>query len=241
MTGLDGTKEGVYNLGKFLMNKDYLIFQKFTPLPLPLYPPTQPTCDWFSCTPMFDSHDIACEPNSNERTITVWVACGGTDNNSAVLKAFETKIQIVEEAQITPPAKLLDSIPASIGIGTDVWGLAFEKNTKRYLWVGNETTKKIYKVDIDAPTQITQQLKVPGLSPNEIIIHKVSGIYKIRIPVKGGHTASMEDYKGKTIVSWGGSEDTSFNISEKQLAAGMYVIRVKTSDGMVAKKIAVVK
>jgi hypothetical protein len=122
-----------------------------------------------------------------------------------------------------------------------VWGLAFEKSTRRYLWVSNETTKKIYKVDIDAPTQIAQQSKVSGLSANEIIIHEVSGIYKIRIPVKRGYTASMEDYKGKTIVSWGGSEDTSFNISKKQLAAGMYVIRVKTENSVFAKKMIVVK
>lgn len=223
MTGLGATSSDVWAIGKNLFDRDFLLFEKFNPLPLPLYPPNQPGCDWHQCLTYVDTRDIACEPGSG--IPQVWVVCAGSGARGSSIKAYKPKMQMSLEVVTSDIAALVDSIPSKVGFGDDIWGLAFEKGTHRYLWVNNQTTKKIYKIDLDQPTPVKKK-STAALEPVKYTVS--SGMISIFVPLKGEYTVTIVTVQGQTMKEFHGWDENRFVIPESQLTEGMYVVSVRS-------------
>jgi hypothetical protein len=75
-------------------------------------------------------YDIAFQPAGGN----IWMA---TDDATSPVSCYDH-----------PSGGIMVSLPASIGIGSDCRGLAFETGSSQYLWVSNITVNELYRVDL---------------------------------------------------------------------------------------------
>ena len=139
MTGLAGNESTVFVSGKDGQEANATL-RIYRCRPLPLSDQTIGFQEHLSLAAYGTVYDIAYEGVNNVRADgDMWIACDDAQNP---VKALNSSGQVVDE------------VPASIGIGSDIWGRAYEKGTSRFLWVNNQTDKKIYKIDLDGTTDI---------------------------------------------------------------------------------------
>jgi hypothetical protein len=237
VTGICGTNSGVYGIGKYLMDRQFLLFEYFYPLPLPMYPPDQPSCDWYDCLQYIDTRDIAYEQTSNSREPIIWVALGGTGGKGNVIKAYMPKWQNGLEVQTSRIARQIDSISSGIGIGNDLWGLAFEKGTGRYLWVNNQTTGKIYKIDLDMATPNISNTNTQYGDNSNIDTKITLNSVLIYIPVNRQYNVVIIDTKGRSIMEFTGAGKKWHTIPKQHITRGTYIIKIQTGNILKSHKL----
>ena len=98
----------------------------------------------YSGTPT--GYDIAFQ----EAGGSIWMA---TDNATSPVSCYEQT-----------SGGILVSLPASIGIGSSCRGLAFETGSSQYLWVSNNTTDELYRVDLGTGTGEEHSAGLEGIS-----------------------------------------------------------------------------
>jgi hypothetical protein len=82
-----------------------------------------------------NGYDIAYE-NGN-----IWMA---VDNATSPIRCYEAT-----------SGGVLQMVPASIGIGSTIRGMAYETGTDSpYIWASNTTTDELYRIEIDPPTAL---------------------------------------------------------------------------------------
>ena len=123
-------------------------------------------------------------------------------------------------------AELVDSIPSNVAFGDDIWGLAFEKESKRFLWVNNQITKKIYKIDIEAPTSAEQKSDEALYQVRYTVTPENVSVF---IPLKGTYTVSLVTLQGRTVTTLNGHNANRFTFYNAERAAGIYLISMKSN------------
>ncbi len=224
MTGLAGGSEDLYIVGENKDEKKPVIIDAFWPLPLPTNESDVPGMYYFEFDPpQFATRDIACEETGGVKTI--WIATG---EESDPIKVYEIVMMGTQ--------KLVGSIPAKTGIGRDVYGLVFEKSgSDRFLWVSNQKEKKIYKIDLDAPTE-KKFNSAESAFLNSIRIHSTVEGIKIYLPFAGRKEITVTDLQGRTVAS--GVVPSGENWYRKQIssAAGVLIVDVAFADGTSMRK-----
>ena len=173
------------------------------------------------------THDIACEGFDDTRAEgNIWVACGDAEKP---IKAYNQSGQIVEE------------IPASIGIGSDIWGLAWEQGSKRILWANNKSEKKIYKIDVDGQTDIrTDQDNICSVTDN-YVVKVIEGGIKLFIPFNGNSQVTVFDIQGRMLFTFTVKSNTWNTVSRHLFTPGINIICVKNNRKTVVKEFISIK
>ena len=226
MTGVAGNESNVFVSGKDGQAANATL-RVYRCSPLPLSDQTIQFKQHLSLAAYGTVHDIAYEGINNVRADgDMWIACDDAQNP---VKALNSSGQVVDE------------VAASIGIGTDIWGLAYEKGTSRFLWVSNQTDEKIYKVDLDGTTDIQEEQNLIIDVRDNFKVTITAELIKLFIPFNGNSQITISDIKGRVRFSCTAKGNTLYTMSKQVFAPGMNIIRVKNGRETVVKKFISVK
>ena len=124
----------------------------------------------------------------------------------------------------------LDHISESIGIGSDIHGVAFEEESTQYLWVSNQTTDELYRIDLE-PTGIEGSSSSAATSVTLCCDHNP---FQNSVLLQGsgfsGHAVlEIFDIYGRKILSERFTE--SYLWDAESAFIGAYFARVSDSSG----------
>lgn len=226
MTGIAGNESNVFVSGKDGLDASSTL-RVYRCSPLPLDDQTIQFQEHLSLAAYGTVHDIAYEGINNIRADgDIWIACDDAQNP---IKALNSSGQVVDE------------VPASIGIGSDIWGLAYEKGTSRFLWVSNQTDNKIYKVDVDGTTDIQKDQNFIVDFKDNFKVNVTAECIKLFISYSGNSQVTVSDIKGRVCFSFTAKSNTWYTIQKQVFAPGMNIIRVKNYGKTVVKKFISIK
>ncbi len=214
MTGIAGNGSTLFVSGKddFAANATHRIYRC---TPLPLVNQTVQIDEYLSLAAYGTIRDIAYEGISNTRTDgDMWIACDDRENP---LKALNSSGQLV------------DQVPASIGIGRDLWGLAYEKGTSRFLWVSNQTNNRIYKVDFDGTTRMYPNKNRGVNFSDNVKIKDTKEFIALYIPFIRNCQVTVYDIKGKAYTSFTAKGNRWHTIA-KSFSPGIYFLKFTSSE-----------
>ncbi len=219
MTGLAGGSEELFIIGENRDESKPVIVDAFWPLPLPTNETDIPGMYYFEFDPpKFKTRDIAYEKTGSKQV--VWAATG---EESYPIKVYQIVMMSTQ--------KLIDSLPAAIGIGSDVWGLSFEKSgSDRFLWTNNRKEGKIYKIDLDAPTEKKYSTAQNQCLNNVTICSTTDGI-QIYAPFAGSKTVTITDLQGRTISSFSVPYINQWCRKRVSQASGILIVSITWGEG----------
>ena len=140
----------------------------------------------------------------------IWMA---TDNATSPLLCYENS-----------SGDVLESIPASIGIGSDIRGVAFEGTSSQFIWVSNQTTNELYKIDLQM-TGIEVNTSVNPSTSAEISCSEnpfCSNTVVSLAGFTGNISVEVYDIQGRKVLSE--VAESSIILNGQSLPSGSYLI-----------------
>jgi hypothetical protein len=127
---------------------------------------------------------------------------------------------------------MVEGIEASIGIGSDIRGVCFEDSSSRYLWVSNQTTDQLYRIDLG--TAVGEGGRA-GIKPLGINVgqNPFYGVTTVYLNGFGDHAIlQVFDLCGREVLSEPAGQ--SCMLDGSLLPAGVYVLRAIDPAGRIA-------
>jgi len=224
VTGFAEGSGELYILGENKDEKKPVIIDAFWPLPLPTNETDIPGMYYYEFDPpQFTTRDLALEETGSKQI--VWIATGEE----------EYPIKVYQIAMMGTQ-KLIGSIPAKTGIGNDIWGLAFEKNgSDRFLWASNRKDNKIYKIDLDDPTE-NEHSSTNKTGLNTVKICSTPEGIKLFVPCDGNKTVTVTDLQGRTIASFAVKDSNWWYTKKLEISARILIVKIVLGDGTTISK-----
>ncbi|MCK4807774.1 MAG: T9SS type A sorting domain-containing protein, partial [Candidatus Aegiribacteria sp.] len=126
---------------------------------------------------------------------------------------------------------VLEAIPASIGIGSDIRGVTYETGTDApCLWVSNQTTDELYRIDLyntgisDDDGQILPDLEL-SCSSNPFF----SSVVITGSGYSGTSNLEIHDTSGRMVENVNFSATYTWNTTG--IPAGAYIVTVSDCEG----------
>ncbi len=160
----------------------------------------------YSGTPT--GYDIGYQPN--DATGDIWMA---NDNATSPVACYQAG-----------SGGIVMSLEASIGIGSQIRGVAFEEGSGQYLWVSNQTTDELYRIDLTTDTENTSDFDIPGVA--EITTARNPFYSSTLITLTGfSGNVSLEifDLRGRMVMSE--VAECNLLLDGTSLPSGAYLIR----------------
>lgn len=146
----------------------------------------------------------------------IWMA---VDNSTSPIRCYEKT-----------SGGVLEAIPASIGIGSDVRGVTYETGTDSpYLWVSNQTTDELYRINLFTGIADNDKLLLSNLwlscSTNPFhssVVISGNGFF-------GASILEIYDITGRVLESVGFSGTYTWNATG--MPDGAYLVNVSDCEG----------
>jgi len=123
------------------------------------------------------------------------------------------------------------SLEASIGIGSNIRGVAFEEGSGQYLWVSNQTTDELYRIDLSGSgTEDASTIDLPGIAE---ITAAQNPFYSSTLITLTGFTGDVSlevfDLRGRMVMSE--VAEGYLLLDGTSMPSGAYLIRATDETG----------
>ncbi|MBD3370037.1 T9SS type A sorting domain-containing protein [Candidatus Fermentibacteria bacterium] len=156
----------------------------------------------------------------------------GTDGSGDIWMAIDNATSPVRCYEASTGGGV-EGIEAGIGIGPDIRGVCFEGTSSQYLWVSNQTTDELYRIDLSTGTSSgsTSPVEPLGLAvgQNPFSASTTVGLTGFA----GSALVEVFDMCGRTVHSE--RVEGSFVLDGSSISSGLYVVRATDSGGRNAK------
>ncbi|MEA3266159.1 MAG: T9SS type A sorting domain-containing protein [Candidatus Fermentibacteria bacterium] len=166
----------------------------------------------YSGTPT--GYDIGYQPSDAQGDI--WMA---NDNATSPVACY----------QVTSGGIVM-SLEASIGIGSDIRGVTFEEGSGQYLWVSNQTTDELYRIELTTGTEDASTIDLPGIVE---ITASQNPFYSSTVITLTGFPGEVSlevfDLRGRRVMSE--VAEGCLLLDGTSLPSGAYLIRATDETG----------
>lgn len=160
----------------------------------------------------------------------------GTDGSGDIWMAIDNATSPVRCYEASTGGGV-EGIEAGIGIGSDIRGVCFEGTSSQYLWVSNQTTDELYRVDLGTGVESGAST---GVRPLEVSLtrnpFRASTVVRLT-GFAGPARLDVFDLSGREVLSE--PADQSYVLDGSSLPAGVYVVRATGPAGRSAAASAV--
>lgn len=169
----------------------------------------------YSGTPT--GYDIGYQPS--DAAGDIWMA---NDNATSPISCYQSAT-----------GGIVTSLPASIGIGSDVRGVTFEDGSGQYMWVSNQTTDKLYRIDLYTDIEGSSVIGIQGTACISFTQNPFYDSTVISLTgFSGNISVEIFDLRGRKVFY----ENTEDNLllNGESLPSGTYLIRATDESGYAA-------
>lgn len=125
------------------------------------------------------------------------------------------------------------SLPASIGIGSDIRGVTFEGTSGQFLWVSNQTTDEFYRVDLYTDIDGSSTTEIQGTASISFTQNPFYGSTVVNLNGFTGEAfIEVFDIRGRKVFSK--TAGGSFLLNGESFPSGAYLIRATNEIGCAA-------
>ncbi|MCD4706562.1 MAG: T9SS type A sorting domain-containing protein [Candidatus Sabulitectum sp.] len=169
----------------------------------------------YSGTPT--GYDIGYQPS--DAAGDIWMA---TDNATSPVSCYQTT-----------SGGIVMSLPASIGIGSDIRGVTFEDGSGQFIWVSNQTTNELHRIDLYTDIDGSSAIEIQG----------TAGISFTQNPFHNSTALSLTGFTGKVSLEvfdirgrkvFSKVTESSLLLNGESLPSGTYLIRATDETGNAA-------
>ena len=169
----------------------------------------------YSGTPV--GYDIGYQQNDGVGDI--WMA---NDNATSPVACYEAG-----------SGGIVSSLPASIGIGSDIRGVTFEGASGQFMWVSNQTTDKIYRIALYTDIEDGSTLDVSGsvsIGVTQNPFYSSTLVNFAGFP--GEVSVEVFDLRGRLVFSE--FAEGNLLLNGELLPSGTYIVRATDETGNTA-------